>query len=295
MGTYITELQLRERFGLGHGTEIHLPADAKLTPAARTLLRERRIQIKYADEAGRVFLDVFPDALPDAAPGAPASERQRVHPLTGSAGQHEGVCLMCGLPLRKKPDTLTHLDTRRLVAKNDPRLKLRGKLDSAIAHAVLVQAEFEAEFETAGRLPPLALWLADIRSALGNALKAEVAGTDMPPVAMGDMDEETIHALSHNPLKYLGHDHLLPEAGQGARVARLNLLRAQIREAELYAADVYIARDFTVTRPDIMQGLNRLSSAVYVLMLLAYLAEQGKSVPPERIAGAHAGDVPPKF
>jgi ethanolamine utilization cobalamin adenosyltransferase len=83
-------------------------------------------------------------------------------------------------------------------------------------------------------------------------------------------------------LKYLGHDHLLSEMNQGARVARLNLLRAQIREAELYAADVYIARDFTVTRPDIMRGLNRLSSAVYVLTLLAYLAEQGKSALPER-------------
>ena len=104
---------------------------------------------------------------------------------------------------------------------------------------------------------------------------------------MGDMDEETLHAVSHHPLKYLGHDHLLPEADQGALVARLNLLRAQIREAELYAADVYIVRDFTVSRPDIMQGLNRLSSAVYVLMLLTYLAEQGRGVPPERIIQRH--------
>ena len=273
MGTYVTETWLRERFGLGHGTEIRLPADSKLTPAARTLLDERRIAVKYTDEAGRVFLDETPDAQ--------TPELKRIHPLTGGAELHTGNCQMCGLPLRKKPDTLTHLDAHSLVAKNDPRLKLRGKLDSAIALAVLLQAEFDPQ----GRHPALALWLADIRSALGNALKAEVSGTDMPPVAMGDMDAETIHAVSHNPLKYLGHDHLLPEAEQGARVARLNLLRAQIREAELYAADVYIARDFTVTRPDIMQGLNRLSSAVYMLMLLTYLAEQGKSVPPERIKG----------
>ena len=271
MGMYITEDLLRKRFGLGHGTELHLPLDAKLTPAARALLHERRIQVKYADEAGRVFLDETPDAR--------TPELKRVHPLTGDAARHTGSCLMCGQAIGKKPDTLTHLDAGSLIVKNDPRLKLRGKLDSAIAHAVLTQAEFDPQ----GRFPALLLWLADIRSALGNALKAEVAGTDMPPVAMGDMDEETIHALSHNPLKYLGHDHLVPEAGQGVRVARLNLLRAQIREAELYAADVYIARDFTVIRPDIMQGLNRLSSAVYVLMLLTYLAEQGKSIPSEKI------------
>ncbi|MDR2696471.1 MAG: ethanolamine utilization cob(I)yrinic acid a,c-diamide adenosyltransferase EutT [Deltaproteobacteria bacterium] len=268
MGTYVTETWLRERFSLGHGAEIRLPADARLTPAARTLLRERRIEVKYADEAGRIFLDATPDAQ--------EPELKRVHPLTGDARQHTSACLMCGRPLRKKPDTLTHLDAHSLTAKNDPRLKLRGKLDSAIAHAVLLQAEFDPQ----GSHPALAQWLADIRSALGNALKAEVAGTAMPPIAMGDMDAEKIHAVSHKPLQHLGHDHLLPEAGQGARVARLNLLRAQIREAELYAADVYITRDFTVTRPDIMQGLNRLSSAVYVLMLLTYLAEQGKTVAP---------------
>jgi ethanolamine utilization cobalamin adenosyltransferase len=271
MGTYVTETWLRERFSLGHGTEIRLPADARLTPAAQTLLRERRILVKYADEAGRVFLDETPDAR--------TPELKRVNPLTGDAARRTGGCLMCGQPVRKKPDTLTHLDAGALIVKNDPRLKLRGKLDSAIAHAVLTQAEFDPQ----GPYPALALWLADLRSALGNALKAEVTGADMPPIAMGDMDEETIHAISHNPLKYLGHDHLLPEAGQGTRVAGLNLLRAQIREAELYAADVYIARDFTVTRPDIMQGLNRLSSAVYVLMLLTLLAEQGKSIPPDTI------------
>ena len=271
MGTYITETWLRERFSLGHGAEIRLPADARLTPAARTLLRERRIQVKYADEAGRVFLDETPEARTPAL--------KRVNPLTGDAERRMGSCLMCGQAIREKPDTVTHLDAGRLIAKNDPRLKLRGKLDSAIAHAVLIQTEFDPQ----GRYPTLALWLADIRSALGNALKAEVTGTDMPSVAMGDMDAETIHAVSHNPLKYLGHDHLLPEAGQGTRVARLNLLRAQIREAELYAADVYIARDFTVARPDIMQGLNRLSSAVYTLMLLTYLAEQGRSVLVEKI------------
>jgi ethanolamine utilization cobalamin adenosyltransferase len=265
MGTYITETWLRDRFSLGHGTEIHLPAGARLTHAAQALLGERRITVKYTDDAGRVFLDETPDAQ--------TPELKRVHPLTGGSERHTGSCLMCGQPIRNKPDALTHLDARGLIAKNDPRLKLRGKLDSAIAHAVVTQAEFDPQ----GRHPALTLWLADIRSALGNALKAEVTGADMPPVAMGDMDEETIHAVSHNPLKYLGHDHLLPEAGQGARVSRLNLLRAQIREAELFAADVYIARDFTITRPDIMQGLNRLSSAVYVLMLLTYLAEQGKN------------------
>ena len=77
---------------------------------------------------------------------------------------------------------------------------------------------------------------------------------------------------------------MVPDEKQGMQVALLNLLRAQIREAELYAAQIYITRDFRVKRPDIMQALNRLSSAVYVLMLVTHLAHQGKCVDLEQVA-----------
>ncbi|MDR2669927.1 MAG: ethanolamine utilization cob(I)yrinic acid a,c-diamide adenosyltransferase EutT [Desulfovibrio sp.] len=273
MDADITETWLRERFGLGRGSEIRLPAGSRLTPAAQALLDERNVVVKYVDFAGRVFL---PETSSRREPGL-----RRVHALIGGVerrkggrpGPHAGV----GRRGAKSaaPDSQTSPDAYAPVAKNDPRLKLRGKLDSVIALAVLIQTEFDPE----GRYPAQARRLGDIRSALGNALKAEVDGGPMAPVCMGDMDEEMLHAVSHNPMKYLGHDHLLPEACQGARTARLNLLRAQIREAELYAADMYITRDGCVTRPDLMRGLNRLSSAVYVLMLLTYLAEQGRELP----------------
>ncbi len=168
-----------------------------------------------------------------------------------------------------------------MAPKNDPRLKLRGKLDTLIARTVLIQEEFDPE----GRCPELAACLKDIRAALGNALKAEVTGETMEPAGMGGLDAKTLHAVSHNPLRYLGIDHLLPESGHGLQTARLNLLRAEVREAELIAADIFIARDFSVTRPDIMEGLNRLSSAVYVLTLLTHLAEKGA---PAALAGIKA-------
>jgi ethanolamine utilization cobalamin adenosyltransferase len=270
MSTFVTESGLRERFSLAPGSEIHLPENARLTPSARTLLAERQIRVKYLDEAGRAFVET-------ASPGEEPALR-RVPVLTGKNERSVATCLLCSQPLATKPDTLTNLDGKTLVAKNDPRLKLRGKLDTAIAHAVWIQTEFApAKGKT-----PLALWLADVRSALGSVLKAEVSGEAMPPVVMGEFDEAAIHAISHHPLKYLGHDHIVPEAGHGVQVARLNLLRAQIREAELLAADVFIDRDFKVTRPDLMQALNRLSSAVYVLMLATLLAERGRPVSPKK-------------
>ncbi|MCV5373849.1 ethanolamine utilization cob(I)yrinic acid a,c-diamide adenosyltransferase EutT, partial [Escherichia coli] len=48
----------------------------------------------------------------------------------------------------------------------------------------------------------------------------------------------------------------------------LNLLRGKVREAEVTAAQVFITPQFAVQRADILQALNRLSSAVYVMMIL---------------------------
>jgi len=274
MGSFITETWLREHFSLAHGTEVRLPEDGRLTPAARTLLDEKRISIKYLDAAGRTFIEST-----GGAEGKPPS-RQRVHPLTGSAEHPVATCTLCGNEVSHKPEAMTHLDPHHLTGKNHPRLRLRAKLDTSIAHAVWVQAEL-SDVE---RASTLSFWLADVRSCLGNVLRGEVTGEAVSGVRMGELDEQAIHRLSHDPLRYFGHDHLVPDASQGITVARLNLLRALIREAEVIAADVYIDRDYKLTRPDILQALNRLSSAVYLLMLLAYVARTGHEPDPERMA-----------
>ncbi len=54
----------------------------------------------------------------------------------------------------------------------------------------------------------------------------------------------------------------------GAMSRCFNLLRGKVREAEVTAAQVFITPQFAVRRADIMQALNRLSSAVYVMMIL---------------------------
>jgi ethanolamine utilization cobalamin adenosyltransferase len=276
MPTFITESWLRENFSLTPGTEVHLPASGRLTPAGRAMLDERKIRVKYVDEVGRTFRE---SGESDAS-GAQESERVQVHPLTGAEHGEPAACQLCGQPVKHKPDALTHLDSQTLVPKNDPRIRLRGKLDSAIAYAVWAQAELDAR----ERESILASWLADVRSGLGNVLRAEVTGEYLSPVRMGELDEEAIHRLSHDPLHYFGHDHIVPESSQGSTIARLNLLRVQIREAEVAAADVYIDREFNVLRPDLMQALNRLGSAVYVLMMLSHVAAIGRPVDVQKLA-----------
>jgi ethanolamine utilization cobalamin adenosyltransferase len=262
--TYLTEDWLQQNASLTAGGELHLPADSRLTPAARDLLAARKIRVRYTDEVGRVYVD--------AAPGASAADpeqRQRVHPLTGSATHQAAHCLLCQQVVDQKPDAMTHLDATTLVAKNDLRIAFRGRVDSAIAQAVLLQTQWQDEAVA----PTLQAMLADIRSALGNVLRCETLGETMSPIAVGDFDEAQLHTVSHNPLKHLGHDHIVPALEHGRTVARLNVLRTAIREAEVAGAQAFIDTDFTVRRGDLLQALNRLSSAVYVLMLIG-LAHQ---------------------
>lgn len=147
-----------------------------------------------------------------------------------------------------------------MVAKSDPRLGFRAVLDSTIALAVWLQIELAEPWQP---------WLADIRSRLGNIMRADALGEPLGCQAIVGLSDEDLHRLSHQPLRYLDHDHLVPEASHGRDAALLNLLRTKVRETETVAAQVFITRSFEVLRPDILQALNRLSSTVYVMMILS--------------------------
>jgi ethanolamine utilization cobalamin adenosyltransferase len=260
-GDFITETWLRQHFGLAHGTEVQLPAGARLTPSARQLLDERRIGLRYLDEQGRTF-----------QPG-PDGELNRVHPLTTGNRRPGNHCSVCGGDVAVKPSLLTHLDDQTLVVKTHPRIALRGRLDSLVADCIVLQHQLPG----VARYPVAAGYLSDLRSFLGNVLRAEVTGEPLGDIAMGEMDAATLHRLSHEPLKYLHHDHIVPAAEHGPDVAMLNQLRARVREVELLATHVYLDDELQLSRPDIVTGLNRLSSAIYVLMLLLLVAAQGRT------------------
>lgn len=230
------------------GAEIHLPADSRLTPSARELLESRHLRIKFIDEQGRLFVD------------DEQQQPQPVHGLTSSDEHPQACCELCRQPVAKKPDTLTHLSAEKMVAKSDPRLGFRAVLDSTIALAVWLQIELAEPWQP---------WLADIRSRLGNIMRADALGEPLGCQAIVGLSDEDLHRLSHQPLRYLDHDHLVPEASHGRDAALLNLLRTKVRETETVAAQVFITRSFEVLRPDILQALNRLSSTVYVMMILS--------------------------
>ncbi len=266
MNTFITEDFLRAEFGLAHGSEVHLSKGSRFTPSAAALLSERKITVRYVNEQGEVFV-----------PQHDGSGIEKVHPLKINNQKPQNGCWACGSDITEKPSYMTHLDDHVLVPKNHPRIALRGKIDTAICLCVEAQCVLQEQ--------PLFIThaMSDIRSYLGQLLKSEVTGEPLSLPSFGDIDSEIIHKWSHNPLKYLGYDHMLPEAKFGLDVAKLNTLRASIRELELQASRVFIDISMRLEREDIVAGLNRLSSAVYVVMILVWQCKNGNESVLERL------------
>ena len=78
------------------------------------------------------------------------------------------------------------------------------------------------------------------------------------------MDSAQIRRVSHNVKEHIGINHPIPTYKMGKLCAGLNELRTQVRETELYAVNAFESES-PDARNDIIEGLNRLSSCVYIL------------------------------
>lgn len=83
----------------------------------------------------------------------------------------------------------------------------------------------------------------------------------MPPFSLLGLDAAGLRRASHDIRGAYGMEHPIPDYRMGTFAAGLNLLRAQAREAELWAARAFEAGGGET----ILLALNRLSSAVYLL------------------------------
>lgn len=231
----LTEAELRAAC-LPQGTaEYAVEPGTYITPLAREFLAGRGIRLVEAPQAGR---------------GMPR------HPVQEN-GAYTYLDAATGRGYEQKPEHMTHLRGNLLVEKTHPRIALRGKLDSFQAELLLVQCAAAEAGNTAltGALEEL---LGYVRAVLG----AEVRDKPFPA------EKETLLGLtpaelreeSHHIPERLGIPHPVLDYTAGETVLRLNRLRTQAREAELAAAQA-----FGQERGDLIQALNRLSSAIYIL------------------------------
>lgn len=284
--TVITEAELRELWQGGRGVIPPFPPGTRLTPSARDFVRQWSITISLEGEveinsegmdqrstwqAGRLeetgtlpfhpaILPTFP--LPTSQPPTPpAWDKPGEFPVNLSGPLP--ACTVCGQPVVNKPAHMAQLDATHFAPKTAPRFVFRGKLDTLHAHFLLTSAQARRF-----NLADLTTYLATLSAYCREITSAEYHGREVAPLQIAGLSEAEIREASHWPERALGIPHVVPAPGDHEMLLQLNLLRCQVREAELVAASAFTGPDGQPTRPDLMTALNRLSSAVYYLILL---------------------------
>ena len=183
--------------------------------------------------------------------------RERIEILPAEQARPERYQTLGGGWLEEKPEHMTHLHGSVLVPKNHPRIQFRGKLDTLEAELLLCQTADAALTAPVGEILNLARQI----------VRCEVLEEPLRWDKLCGLTEAEQRKRSHFPQDYYGQPHFMPEASDGRKMAQLNLARAASREAELAAAAAFTDADGRVTRPDLLRAMNRLSSAIYLLMI----------------------------
>jgi ethanolamine utilization cobalamin adenosyltransferase len=251
----ITESELRELWQNGRATLPTFASGTRFSPAAHDFIKSHRLEI--------TFTTPTPTPHPDSHSTNWDKPGEFPVALTGPLP----VCAICGQPLGRKPTHMTQLDAEHFAPKTHPRIKLRGQIDSLHAVIMLIAAEARRY-----QLPQLADALDTVAAYCREILAAEYKGRAVAPISLLGKSEDKLHAISHRPDQHLGIPHLVPDPTYHAILHWLNLARAQSREVELSALDLYGPHEHTHENLDasgsLPHALNRLSSAIYVLELL---------------------------
>jgi ethanolamine utilization protein EutL len=162
----------------------------------------------------------------------------------------------------EKPDYFTHLQGMALVPKTHPRIELRGQIDnmqSEVLEAQVVAAE--------NRRPEVVTQLEQALQYLRKVLFSEYTGQKLAELELLGLGADDLRRASHRPEQFVGSAvrHAVPDHRQGPVAVRLNTLRTRVRMVEVSAAKCYLAAGSQCARRDILKGLNRLSSALYVM------------------------------
>lgn len=276
--TVITEAELRELWQGGRGSIPPFPPQTRLTPSARDFVNQWGITVTFAEatadrrplttESTSPFIGDREQETTDSSTLRLFASSQR--PPWDKPGEFPvnlsgplPICTVCGQPVTQKPAHLAQLDATHFAPKTAPRFVLRGKMDTLHAHFLLATAQAR-RFS----LPELANYLTTLAAYCREITSAEYHEREIAPLQLAGLSEADIHEASHRPDRTLGIPHVVPGPDDHEMVLQLNLLRCQVREAELIAAAAFTGPDGLLSRSDLVVALNRLSSAVYYLILL---------------------------
>lgn len=181
--------------------------------------------------------------------------RERIDILPAEKARKERYALLSGGFVEEKPEHMTHLNGDVLVSKTHPRIRFRGAMDTLEAEILLCQAELSLGA------------LEELLSLARNIVRWDVLEEPVTEAPLLGLSQQELRQRSHRPQDFYGQPHFMPQVSDGVRVLRLNKVRCAARAAELAAAAAFCDRDGQLTRPDILRALNRMSSAIYILMI----------------------------
>lgn len=180
-------------------------------------------------------------------------KKEKIEILPGEQAKIQVFHLENGGYMTEKPEGMTHLHGDVLVEKTHPRIRFRGKLDTLESALLLAGQEQGAPVKD----------LQEILNLTREILKCEVLDSPLEEKSLLGLSREELRRHSHFPQKFCGQPHFMPAFGDGPRIARLNAARCAAREAEIAAVAAFPEN----RRPDLLQAMNRLSSAIYLLMI----------------------------
>lgn len=247
----ITEAILRLELRDSEPEVYYIPEGKILSPAAREYLQMRKIAISKDK----------PPVIAEEEPQNDSGEAAAKPQLPPAAKYIDEAT---GAFFTEKPEHMTHLFGNVLVNKNDARIMFRGKLDSLQAAIIVAQATIHAEEGSIKLIDDLG----DILGVLREMMRCDVLGEPFKNERIIGLNHAELRERSHNPMKFFNiQQMLLPDYTMGKHYAMLNQLRAQVRETEV-AANTAFLDGRKCTRPDIVEELNRMSSAMHIMMCM---------------------------
>ncbi len=247
----ITEAILRDQLRAEQPEVFYIPEGKILSPAAREYLQQRKIKISMRPPSAAEAAETPPNQGGD--------DRRAANPKF--TDYETGAFYM------EKPEHMTHLHGNMLVPKDHPRIFYRGKLDSLQGKIVLNQAIIAQEGGSRRLLDDLS----GILGLLREMMRCDVQNEELKAQYILGLSHAELRERSHDPMKHFKIQQMIPpEYSMGKEYALLNEIRTAVRETEVAATQAFRV-GLKYTRLDIIEELNRLSSAVHIMMCM-YLA-----------------------
>lgn len=233
--------------------ELILPKNSMLTPSAKSILADHKLKLVLIDDQ---------------------IEQKRTTQVMSNASDMAAkkigkFILESGGYLNEKPEHMTQVYGNLLVNKDHKRIKLRGEVDLLMGEIMKVQIRAKEL-----NLNNLVSDLQEVFEYIGELSRSEVLNESINTSQVLGFNHQEIREMSHNPKKYFDHEHLFNITYElGEIPILLNSLRALIRKTEVACYEAFKLTDSTVERGDLMQGYNRLSSVMYII-IFKYLDHQ---------------------